>query len=158
MKHILSIVLFFLLTFTCTLNVYAVHFPGHVDGEAGFDDASAAGESPWDAVSEGGSVVNKQIIVKNPIAADSITELFLAIIDILLVFAIPIIAFFIILAGFTYVTARGNAEAIEKAHMALLYALVGGVLILGAKVLIEVIGGTVDEIRGAFLIISSFIA
>jgi hypothetical protein len=86
--------------------------------------------------------------LKNPIQAKSIGELFQAIIDIVLVFAIPIVVFFIILAGFRYVTARGNGHVIEEAHMALLYALIGGVLILGARVLIEVISGTVDAIKG----------
>ena len=90
----------------------------------------------------------QDISLKNPIQADSVGELFQAIIDIVLVFAIPIVVFFIILAGFRYVTARGNASTIEEAHMALLYALIGGVLILGARVLIEVISGTVDAIKG----------
>lgn len=92
-------------------------------------------------------VESKPVSITNPLKADNITELFEAIIDILLVFAIPLIVFFIIYAGFLYVTARGNESTISKAHMALLYALIGGVLILGAKVLIEVIGGTVDALR-----------
>ena len=86
------------------------------------------------------------VSLQNPIKATSIQKLFTDIIDILLVFAIPLVVFFIILAGFKYVTARGNESTISEAHMALLYALIGGVLILGAKVLIEVISGTVDAI------------
>lgn len=78
----------------------------------------------------------------------SIPKFFQAIIDILLVFAIPFIVFFIIYAGFLYVTARGNVETISKAHKALLYALIGGVLILGANVLLDVITGTVTDITG----------
>jgi hypothetical protein len=85
--------------------------------------------------------------LENPISADNIQELFQDIIDIVLVFAIPIVVFFIIYAGFLYVTARGNEGTIERAHRALLYALIGGVLILGARVLIEVVSGTVDAIR-----------
>lgn len=87
------------------------------------------------------------ITLENPIEADNLTDLFQTIIDILLIFAIPIIVFFIIYAGFLYVTARGNESTIQKAHMALLYALVGGLLILGARVLIDVINGTVDVFR-----------
>lgn len=82
--------------------------------------------------------------LENPLVAENINQLFESIIDIVLVFAVPLIVFFIIYAGFLYVTARGNEGTIEKAHKALLYALIGGLLILGARVLIEVLSGTVD--------------
>lgn len=90
-----------------------------------------------------------EIEIENPIKAKSIQALFEAIIGIVLVFAVPIIVFFIIFAGFKYVTAQGNAEAISEANRMLLYALIGGLLILGANVLITVIQGTVDSITGS---------
>lgn len=83
----------------------------------------------------------------NPLQINTIEGLFRSLIEIVLVFAIPLVVFFIIYAGFLYVTARGNQETIGKAHKALLYAVIGGVLILGANVLIEVISGTVESIR-----------
>lgn len=86
------------------------------------------------------------VTLQNPIKATSIVALFQIILDIVLVFAVPLVVFFIIYAGFLYVTARGNAGTIESAHKALLYALIGGLLILGARVLIDVIQGTVDSI------------
>ncbi len=86
------------------------------------------------------------VTIQNPIKATSIVMLFQTLLDIVLVFAVPLIVFFIIYAGFLYVTARGNASTIESAHKALLYALIGGLLILGARVLIDVIQGTVDSI------------
>ena len=89
----------------------------------------------------GGSVT-----IDNPLKANSITELFLDLIEVVLVFATPIIVFFIIYAGFLYVTARGNPEQISQANRALLYAVIGGVLILGAFVILSVIQGTVDAI------------
>jgi len=85
--------------------------------------------------------------LQNPLAADDILEFFETLIDIVLVFAVPLIVLFIIYAGFLYVTARGNEGTIEKAHKALLYALIGGLLILGARVLIDVVQGTVDSVR-----------
>lgn len=103
----------------------------------------------------GGVTGADTVRIQNPLRADNIVQLFTDIIDILLVFAVPLIVFFIIYAGFLYVTARGNESTITKAHMALLYALIGGVLILGAKVLIEVIGGTVESFKEASLIIFS---
>lgn len=91
--------------------------------------------------------VPKTIEIHNPIMAGNIQQLFEALIDIVLVFAVPIVVFFIIYAGFLYVTARGNESVIEQAHKALLFALIGGILILGARVLITVVQGTVDSIR-----------
>lgn len=106
-------------------------------------DSSVGGGDDDSSVGRGDLVT-----VQNPLEADNITELFASIIDVILVFAIPIIVFFIIYAGFLYVTARGNEGTIQKAHMALLYALIGGLLILGARVLIDVVKGTVEGVTG----------
>lgn len=74
----------------------------------------------------------------------SVKDIFLAILDIIMVFAVPIVLFFIVWAGFLYVTARGNEAQLEKATRALTYAVVGGLLVLGAKVLLEVITNTIE--------------
>ncbi len=120
--------------------------PGTVDGgdllRPGED---GAGFGP--AGRDGGGNIGGSISLQNPLKATSIQQFFLMIIDIMLVFAVPIIVFFLILAGFKYVTARGNTEQIKQATTALTWALVGGVLILGAKILLEVIQNTVDALR-----------
>lgn len=85
------------------------------------------------------------ISIENPLAADSITDFFLLLIRILLIFAIPIIVFFIIYAGFLMVTAQGNQEQITTAKRAFVYALIGGLLILGAELILTVIQGTVNS-------------
>ncbi len=84
----------------------------------------------------------------NPLdsSISSIPAFFLAILDILLVFAIPFVVFFIIYAGFMYVTAQGNPSKIQDAHMALLYALIGGVLIFGARAILDIITNTVNSV------------
>lgn len=104
---------------------------------------SVTGNPPGSDASGGGNVG-----LENPLRANSIAELFQAIIDIVMIFAIPIIVFFIVYAGFMYVTARGNTEKIQTAHRALLYALIGALLIIGANVLIQVVGGTVHSVTG----------
>ena len=86
--------------------------------------------------------------LQNPLGNKDLMDLINDILGVLLVFAVPIIVFFIIFAGFKYVTARGNPGEIETANKALLYAGIGGVLILGARVLLEVISGTIDAIAG----------
>ncbi len=92
--------------------------------------------------------VSGSVTLQNPLddSISSIPDFFKAVIDILLVFAIPFVVFFIIWAGFLYVTARGNPTKIQQAHSALLYALVGGLLILGANLLLDIITNTVTQV------------
>lgn len=88
-----------------------------------------------------------QTTLINPLGNVTIEQFFLKIIDIVLVFAMPLIVVFIMIAGFKYVTANGNTEKIRSATTALTWAIVGGLLILGAKVLLTVISGTVAALQ-----------
>ena len=92
-----------------------------------------------------GKQAQDAIALTNPLGSSTIIGFFTSIVDVLLVFAIPLIVFFIMSAGFKYVTARGNAKTIQEAHNALLYALIGGVLILGAHALLVIVQGTVQQ-------------
>ncbi|MFM2374654.1 MAG: hypothetical protein RLZZ234_649 [Candidatus Parcubacteria bacterium] len=82
----------------------------------------------------------------NPLSFGSFGEFFIALIDILILFAIPIIVLMIIYAGFLYVMARGSEEQVTKASRALTYAVLGGLLILGAELILKIIQGTVSQL------------
>jgi len=82
----------------------------------------------------------------NPLKSDSLEEFLLDIIQILIIFAIPLIILMIIYAGFLYVLARGSEEQVTKATRAFTYAIVGGLLILGAELILQVVKGTVDQL------------
>jgi len=69
------------------------------------------------------------------------------VIVIVLTVGIPIIALAIIYTGFLFVAAQGNPEKLTKAKKALLYTLIGATLLLGAFVIANAIGKTVDEIK-----------
>lgn len=83
--------------------------------------------------------------LKNPLAFTSLQDFIVAILNIVIVIATPIVVIFIILAGFKYVTARGNASSIEEATRALTYAIIGGVLIIGAVAIAEIIKGLITS-------------
>lgn len=83
--------------------------------------------------------------IKNHLAVNSIEELLVAILNILIVLATPLIVLYIIYAGFLYVTARGNAEQTKQATNALTYAIIGGVLIIGAVALSTIIANIVGS-------------
>ena len=82
----------------------------------------------------------------NPLKAKNITEFLMNVVEVLLVFAIPVVVFFIIYAGYKFVIAQGNQAQITEARNALTWAVVGGVIILGANLIITVIENTVKAI------------
>ncbi len=87
-------------------------------------------------------------LLENPIAYDSIPAVIRQLITIVFVIGIPLVALAIIYAGFLLVTAGGNQEKIKNGKKALLAAVIGGAILLGAWVIAEAIQGTVDQLRG----------
>ncbi len=85
------------------------------------------------------------VSLENPLRVNSLEELLVAILNIFMVLMIPIVVFFIIWAGFKYVTAQGNPGQIEEATTTFTYAVIGGVLILAAVAIAEIIRNTVDS-------------
>ena len=105
--------------------------------------------APLFAFAEGVGVPNPEIepvTLNNPLNASisTIPDLLFAILHIVMILMIPIIVFFIIYSGFKYVTARGNAAQVEEASQSLLYAIIGGLLILGAIAISDIIKNIVD--------------
>lgn len=82
--------------------------------------------------------------LQNPLKVDSLEELLIAVLNVFITILIPIIVFFIIFSGFKYVTAQGNPGKIEEATTSLLYAIIGGVLILAAVAIAEVLKNTIE--------------
>lgn len=83
----------------------------------------------------------------NPLdpSISSVSGLFVAILNIIIIFSTPIIVFFLILAGFKYVTARGNPVKIQEASKALMYGIIGGVIIVAAVAILAIIGDVVNS-------------
>lgn len=94
---------------------------------------------------EGVGDTGAAVKIDNPLEAENITDFFLELIQIILIFAVPIIVFFIILSGFNMVTAQGDTTKLQTAKRAFLYAIIGALLILGAYVILEVIQNTVNS-------------
>lgn len=91
-----------------------------------------------------GEGANATAELVNPLKATNIICFIEQIIDIILIFALPIIVLAIMYAGFLIVTAQGDVAKVSKGREAFTWAVVGGVLILGAKVIMIAIKGTVD--------------
>lgn len=88
------------------------------------------------------AVFAQGMTLTNPLKSKNIETFLLNIIDILLVFALPLVILYIMYAGYLFVTAQGNATKVTEARSALLWAVVGGVIVFGAKIIVEVVKGT----------------
>jgi len=108
-----------------------------------------AGEPPCADVPDTGSGININSGLENPLGndIDTIPEFIEAIINIVLIVGVPIVVLALIYVGFLFVKAQGKPEEITKAKNALMYTLIGAALLLGAFVIANAIGKTVDEIK-----------
>lgn len=108
-------------------------------GFAGHGGAFAASNVAPVASSCGGTFCN-------PIAADDLSTLLSDLLRVVTLIGSIVVVFFIILAGFKYVTARGDEKQIQSATKTLTWTAVGAAVILGAQVLADAIQGTVNEL------------
>ncbi len=83
--------------------------------------------------------------LNNPLAFNTVQGLLVAILNVIIVIAVPIIVLFIIYAGFLYVTARGNAVQVQQATRALTYAVIGGVIVIGAVAISQIIANVANS-------------
>ena len=79
------------------------------------------------------------VTIPNPLGTDSIPEVIGRIIDFLLKVAVPLATLVVLYAGFLFLTAGGDTEKINQAKKALLWAVIGVVVLMMARGVIEVI-------------------
>ncbi len=91
--------------------------------------------------------LNNTPTLQNPLKdISSFGDLVAAILDIVVKIGIPIAALFIIYSGFLFVTAQGSEDKIKEAKRSLLYAVIGTAILLGASVLANAIGSTIESL------------
>ena len=113
--------------------------------------STAQAESAQERAEASRAAVNTdKVTLQNPLnGINSIEGLLVAILNIIMILMVPVIVFFIIYAGFKYVMAQGNASQVEEATRALTYAIIGGVLILGALAISQIIQSVVTAFSAA---------
>ena len=86
---------------------------------------------------------SKSITTENhlclPNAATTIETILNAIVNFLFDYGMPIVVLFMVLAGFMFVTARGNEEQLTKAKTTLFWTMVGAAVIVSAKIIAEAV-------------------
>ena len=77
------------------------------------------------------------VTLENPIGAENFGKLVDRIIDIFFTLALVVTPLMIVIAGLLFVTAAGNPNQVQTARNILLYSLIGFLIILVAKGIVE---------------------
>ena len=85
------------------------------------------------------------ISLTNPLKAESVQDLILAVVKTVLKLAIPIAVLFIIWSGFKFVMAQGNPEKIKGAIKTFQWTVIGLAVIFGAYVIATIIKSTIES-------------
>jgi hypothetical protein len=111
----------------------------------------AAVEGSNDGSGEGGNNGGSTLIeIKNPFKENTIEGLIRTIVNDILIKVGGVVAVLMIMwAGFMYVTAGGDPGQIKKAHDALLWAVIGAAILLGAWVISEAIQTTIGQLKSS---------
>lgn len=89
------------------------------------------------------SAVFSAAALSNPLTATtSIPPLIDLIITAFMLITMPIVVVSIVYVGFLFVTANGNEEKLRKAKVLLFWTLVGAAIIMGAKLIGNIVLGT----------------
>jgi hypothetical protein len=85
--------------------------------------------------------------IDNPLGDQKdVKDILASILKVIVEIVLPVVVVMVIYSGFLYVLARGNAEAIEKAHKTLTWTLIGAAILLGAQLIANVLIDTVSSI------------
>ena len=90
--------------------------------------------------------VQDEGIFKNPLKVNSLTDLLVAMLDVVVQVGLVVIVFFIIFAGFQFVTAQGDTGKITKAREALVAVLIGSAIVLGSYAIATALKNTVEQL------------
>ena len=118
--------------------VVAFAQPGGIGGTDGTGGSGGIGGTQ--------EVQSNGIKLINPLAVDSLEEFLAEILKFIVRLGTLVVIVMIVVVGFMFVAARGNPEAISKARTALLWTLVGAVILIGAEIIAQAIAETVIAI------------
>ncbi len=96
------------------------------------------------AFAQSGSLTGAKIV--NPLKVDSLQCFISEALKLIVNIGAVICVFFIIYAGFLFVTAQGNQAKLTAAKNTFLYTIIGTAILLGAWVIALVISGTIGKI------------
>lgn len=88
----------------------------------------------------------EQGVLVNPLNAGSLPELVGVVLDAMIELGSIALVLALVWVGFRFVSAQGNPSKIEKAREALMYTVIGGLILLGSAAISMVVQQTVQSL------------
>ena len=126
-------------------------FTMFVSGVVLAQSVSTGEDGPTVSTGEDGPTVSTGVETKvftklrNPIKADSIEEVILLIVDIMVYLGVALAILSIIWVGFLFVLAQGNPKKIEDARRYFFYIIIGLAVLISARVIVEIVENTLIQ-------------
>lgn len=102
-------------------------------------NTSVSNPAPANSVTTGETIAN-------PLKYNSLEALLKGVLQSLITIGSILLTLALVWVGFKFVAARGNEEAIRSARTALMWTVIGGLILLGATAIETVISSTVKSI------------
>lgn len=143
MKRILA-------TFSFVFLMFTFGFPLLTSAQDTTPVVSPAGTDP--VISPGGTVPvvspagTGGTTLHNPLAAKSFSDFIDKLIALLIDVGYVVVVLALVYCGFLFVAAQGKEEKLREARAALLWTVIGGLILLGANVIRDVIQSTAEAL------------
>lgn len=122
-------------------------------GSGTSENAGNGGSGTTENLGNGGNGTTENLgnggagqVLKNPLKFDSLPALLDAVLKAVVDIGAIVLIFMLVWCGFLFVSAQGNPEKISSARSALIWTLIGGLILLGAEAISKVIEATVQSI------------
>ena len=83
---------------------------------------------------------------QSPFHGTELTDLLSTILSIVMYVLFPVVVIMVMYTGFLFVTAKGNPQKIQQARTALMWTVIGGLVVLGARAFSLMVESTVTSL------------
>ena len=90
-----------------------------------------------------------QVALDNPLNSQTLCGLIKSILNVILAIGVPVLALFIVWAGFKFVFARGNPAALQVARKNFVYLLFGAFIFFGCWALGQIVANTLNQVSNS---------
>lgn len=145
LTRLAALCLSFLFAFSMIATVHAQTGPT-VPGQTTVTNNGTSPTVPGQTTVSNPSNVTTGETISNPLKYNSLEALLKGVLQSLITIGSILLTLALVWVGFKFVAARGNEEAISKAKTALMWTVIGGLILLGATAIETVISSTVSSI------------